>query len=82
MIRVRDSGLGVGVGVGVGVDEEQLQHLRNRLVEPSISLLEEHICLKNVHDQIRYYFGDQYGLEIASALGEGTTVTIRIPASL
>jgi len=66
---------------GVGIDEEQLQHLQNRLIEPSHTMLEEHIGLKNVHDQIRYYFGEPYGIEIDSVVGEGTTVTIRIPAS-
>lgn len=66
---------------GVGIDEEQLQHLQNRLSQVSNTLTEEHIGLKNVHDQIRYYFGDQYGIEIESKLGEGTTVTICIPAS-
>ncbi|MET3656511.1 MULTISPECIES: cache domain-containing sensor histidine kinase [Sporosarcina] len=65
---------------GVGIDEEQLQYLKNRLAQSSSTLTEEHIGLKNVHDQIRYYFGDQYGIEIDSSLGVGTTVTIRIPA--
>lgn len=65
---------------GVGIDEEQLRHLQNRLAQVSNTLTEEHIGLKNVHDQIRYYFGDQYGIEIDSLLGVGTTVTIRIPA--
>ena len=50
------------------------------LHNPPDTLTEEHIGLKNVHDQIRYYFGDQYGIEIDSILGVGTTVTIRIPA--
>ncbi|KAA0966193.1 HAMP domain-containing protein [Sporosarcina sp. ANT_H38] len=65
---------------GVGIDEEQLRHLQDRLAQVSNTLTEEHIGLKNVHDQIRYYYGDQYGIEIDSLLGVGTTVTIRIPA--
>ncbi|MFJ7933381.1 sensor histidine kinase [Sporosarcina sp. NPDC096371] len=73
LIQVRDN--------GVGMDNEQLQYLQNRLSEPSSTLTEDHIGLKNVHDQIRYYFGDPYGIEIESIQGEGTTVTIRIPAS-
>lgn len=66
---------------GVGISEEQLIALRNRLERPSDTLKEEHIGLKNVHDQIRYYFGESYGIEIESKLGKGTTVTIRIPVS-
>ena len=74
LIRVQDN--------GVGIEKEQLLHLQNRLAEYSDTLLEEHIGLKNVHDQIRYYFGEPYGIEIDSKVGAGTTVTIRIPASL
>jgi len=67
---------------GVGIDEEQLQYLKKRLAQSSSTLTEEHIGLKNVHEQIRYYFGDQYGIEIDSILGVGTTVTIRIPVKV
>lgn len=73
LIRVQDN--------GVGIEVEQLHLLQNRLAEYSDILLEEHIGLKNVHDQIRYYFGEPYGIEIDSIVGAGTTVTIRIPAS-
>ncbi|MFS0862023.1 cache domain-containing sensor histidine kinase [Fredinandcohnia sp. 179-A 10B2 NHS] len=71
LIMVRDN--------GVGMDETQLQQLRNQLAENRDTMIAPHIGIKNVHDQIRYFFGNQYGLEITSALGEGTTVTMRIP---
>ena len=64
---------------GVGIDEKQIKYLQDKLSQSSNTLIEEHIGLKNVHDQIRYYFGDEYGIEIESLLDEGTTVTIRIP---
>ncbi|OPH58726.1 hypothetical protein BC351_23285 [Paenibacillus ferrarius] len=65
---------------GVGMSEEKLEQLRFRLSLPSDTLDEDHIGVKNVHDRILFYFGEQYGLTIDSQLGEGTTVTIRIPA--
>lgn len=71
LITVRDS--------GVGIDEERLKELRNHLEQPTNILKGEHIGLKNVHDQIRYYYGEAYGIEIESALGDGTMVTIRVP---
>lgn len=71
LIAVRDN--------GVGIDEERLKLLRQRLEQSSNTLKEEHIGLKNVHDQIRYYFGEAYGIEIESLLGIGTTVRIRVP---
>lgn len=65
---------------GVGMSKEKLEQLRFRLSLPSDTLDEDHIGVKNVHDRILFYFGEQYGLAIDSQLGEGTTVTIRIPA--
>lgn len=65
---------------GVGINPEKIRHLRDHLEESSNTLIEEHIGLKNVHEQIRYYFGNKYGITIDSILGEGTTVTVRIPA--
>lgn len=65
---------------GVGMEESKLQQLRNRLAQPSDTLDETHIGIKNVHDRIVFYFGDPYGIEIDSRPGEGTTVRIRIPA--
>ena len=37
------------------------------------------IGIKNVNDRIKIYFGEQYGISIASELDEGTCVTIRMP---
>lgn len=58
VIRVRDD--------GVGMDEAKLSELRDRLSNPSDSLDEEHIGIKNVHDRLRFYFGERYGLEVES----------------
>ena len=33
------------------------------------------IAVKNVQDRIRGYFGDESRMDVASKLGEGTTVT-------
>jgi len=38
------------------------------------------IGAKNVHQRIRLYFGNDYGLEIQSEPDEGTTVTAHLPA--
>ncbi|TBL79976.1 sensor histidine kinase [Paenibacillus thalictri] len=37
------------------------------------------IGLKNIQERIRLSFGDAYGVEIDSAPGQGTTVTVRLP---
>ncbi len=38
------------------------------------------IGIKNVHERIRLYFGNEYGLEIYSEPDEGTTIRIHMPA--
>jgi LytS/YehU family sensor histidine kinase len=37
------------------------------------------IGINNVHNRLKYYFGDEYGLEIKSELGKGTEVKINLP---
>lgn len=64
---------------GAGMREDQLQLLRERMSSSSDTLEENHIGVKNVHDRIRFYFGEQYGIEIESGIGEGTTVSLRVP---
>jgi two-component system sensor histidine kinase YesM len=39
----------------------------------------ESIGLKNVHNRLKLYFGEPYGIRIESLEGEGTTVTVRMP---
>ncbi|WP_246183555.1 cache domain-containing sensor histidine kinase [Paenibacillus methanolicus] len=50
-----------------------------------VSLLERESAggygLRNVHERIRFYCGESYGLRIASVLREGTTVTLAFPRS-
>lgn len=36
--------------------------------------------LSNVEQRIRLHYGDAYGIDVQSAVGEGTTVTLRFPA--
>ena len=38
------------------------------------------IGVSNVNARIRMYFGQQYGLRVQSKAGQGTTVTMEIPA--
>lgn len=65
---------------GIGMNEEQLQDIHKHLSQSKDTFNDEHIGIKNIHNQIKFYFGEQYGIEIRSTLGEGTTVTLRIPA--
>lgn len=68
---------------GVGMDEERIAEIRNRLALPpreDTGTKPGNVGLKNIHDRIRLYYGNEYGVTIESRLGEGTTVTVRYPA--
>ncbi|RED57064.1 cache domain-containing sensor histidine kinase [Cohnella phaseoli] len=64
---------------GVGMDETKLAELVGRLSAKEEAAA-DHLGLNNVHDRIRLYFGEGYGLSIDSKAGEGTSVTLTIPA--
>ncbi len=66
---------------GVGISEEKLQQIRRRLEGEETENVGLGFGLNNVHQRIRLHYGPCYGLQIDSKLGQGTTVTIRIPVA-
>ncbi len=64
---------------GVGMPPENVQKL---LTAPSASVCGHGYGIYNVQQRIQVYYGTQYGLQIESTINQGTTVTLRIPASL
>ncbi len=82
VIRVSDDGL--------GIEEERLRELKELMADNSFitegSAGAGHSSSKigviNVHRRIQLLYGEEYGLDIASEPGNGTTVTIRIPVNL
>lgn len=75
MIRIADN--------GNGIPDEKLDAIVASLGKNSwenAGAGAANIGLANVHERIRLLFGSEYGLEIQSREGEGTTVTIRTPA--
>lgn len=63
---------------GPGMNEEDLEKLRNQIAhhDPHDT---RSIGLYNINQRIHLLYGDNYGLEIASSPGVGTSVTLRIP---
>lgn len=59
---------------GTGMDEKMLQ----RITEDQQPDKKYH-AIKNTDKRIKLHFGEEYGLELKSATGIGTTVTIKIP---
>ncbi len=69
---------------GQGMTEATLNSLRRKLSEEASFTELGHrnkqgIGLKNIHSRIELYYGKGYGLTIASAPGQGTSITIKIP---
>lgn len=65
---------------GVGMDEETLNKLKEEISRPCQET-ESGFGLANVNERIKMNFGEAYGMQIESKLGEGTTVTVIIPAT-
>lgn len=64
---------------GVGMEAEELKRLQKEITRPCKET-ESGFGLANVNERIRMNFGMEYGIEIDSKKGEGTTVKVVIPA--
>lgn len=62
---------------GRGMDEKQLQQVIDSLNDLEVD--GGHIGLKNVHQRIKLYYGEDYGLTIKSTYKNGTRVEITLP---
>ena len=63
---------------GIGFSKERLKEVTSpEYISRNKS--DEHIGVVNVHNRIRSYYGDEYGIKIDSQQGEGTTIFITLP---
>ncbi|SFJ42539.1 Histidine kinase-, DNA gyrase B-, and HSP90-like ATPase [Paenibacillus sp. UNC496MF] len=63
---------------GQGMTPEKLAELR-RLLRGDADIQGSHFALRNINAQIRIAYGAQYGIEIDSSYGQGTSVVLTIP---
>jgi two-component system, sensor histidine kinase YesM len=65
---------------GVGMDAEQLERVTSSLGDwEDQPDQDQGFGLRNVHQRIRLHYGEEYGLELRSEKGCGTTVIVRLP---
>lgn len=66
---------------GKGMDADALEHLRRQISgeEPTPSSSGNGIGLHNVQERIIRSFGPDFGLQVQSLPGQGTTVTVTLP---
>jgi two-component system sensor histidine kinase YesM len=65
---------------GVGIESELLAELKRNF---AVDEPDDHhrIGLRNVNSRIKLYYGREFGLDIASGIQQGTTVSIFLPLS-
>ncbi|MNO95926.1 Sensor histidine kinase YpdA [compost metagenome] len=62
---------------GSGISPEHLQKIEDSLEVDEVE--GARIGLRNVHQRLKLYYGEQYGLIIFSELEKGTTIHLKIP---
>ena len=60
---------------GIGMEPEQIRDIFLQSEKEN----QTHVGILNIHQRIRLYFGEKYGLSIASEPGQFTRVTVRLP---
>ena len=64
---------------GVGISEEKLRGIRERLAEARQDT-SRHVGIFNTQARIRLMYGTEYGIEIESSEGDGTSIFLKVPA--
>lgn len=65
---------------GIGMSEEENARLNRRIKKGEANEGGRHsFGLYNVNQRMQYYFGEEYGLDIISRKGEGTTCVLMVP---
>lgn len=72
---------------GVGMDQETLARVRNELqredsAESQYRGISDRIGIQNVNSRIKIIYGDDYGIQIESEVGQGTEVVLKFPVKV
>jgi len=59
---------------GIGMSPEKLAEIAGDFAKPS-----DRLGMRSVHERIQLHYGEAYGIDVHSAPGTGTTVTVRLP---
>ncbi len=69
---------------GIGMDREALKKIEELLRGDDPGIKNEYnwqsIGMKNIHDRLRYLYGEEYGVQVISTPNVGTSVCVRLPA--
>ncbi len=62
---------------GIGMEKEVLANMISLKEKP-----ENHFGVYSVNHRLKLYYGEDYGIQVESRYGEGTKITIKIPAKM
>jgi two-component system, sensor histidine kinase YesM len=71
VIRIKDN--------GCGIPADKLASIRKMMDTSSVETISNSIGLVNICQRIKLYYGQQYGVDIASTEGNGTVICLRFP---
>lgn len=63
---------------GIGLSKEQLKRFKQGETMAE-NKTRKHIGVENVRNRIHYLYGEEFGMEIQSTQGKGTTVILTLP---
>ena len=63
---------------GNGIEKDRLDQIKEHLDDEENDVIDS-IGMKNVHQRLKLKYGDEYGLQVESEEGKGTTITLIIP---
>lgn len=85
-IEVQISGEDMDISVmdnGIGMDQDALKRIEGLLQGDDPGIKNEYnwqsVGMKNIHDRLRYLYGDEYGIQVVSNPNVGTIVSVRMP---
>lgn len=62
---------------GKGIESERLGQINAALQNPEI--VSDSFGMRSIHDRLKLLYGPDYGLEVQSEIGQGTTVAVSFP---
>ena len=65
---------------GAGIPPEKLDSLLDEHTQADVGSSSRHIGVSNTNLRLKSLYGSKYGLSFTSVPGQGTEVTLRIPA--
>ncbi|WP_054023911.1 sensor histidine kinase [Bacillus sp. FJAT-28004] len=64
---------------GIGMSEEALDALMDYVRNYDINVNRKHFGVASVHHRLKLYYGEEFGVNITSKLGEGTRIMVNLP---